>query len=117
MDCNIKEVDRYTISVGLNDSESYRQEIETERILRLVSNCCKEYGTSYSCALQTGGYLDESGHFTAENSLALSFVDGNADIVNEIAKDLCVFLHQESVLVTVDKVKRYYVSEALDIEL
>lgn len=113
MDSNIKEVERYTINIGLNDSESYEQKIETERILQLVSNCCKVYGMSYSCMLQAGGYIDDSGQFTSENSLALSFIDGDSYKVNEIAKDLCCFINQESVLVTVDKIKRYYVQEKL----
>ena len=32
-------------------------------------------------------------------------------VVEEIAKDLCVFFHQESVLITEGRVNAYYISE------
>ena len=37
----------------------------------------------------------------------------NLGIINEIAKDLCSFFHQESVLITENLVRTYYVSESL----
>lgn len=114
MEQTIKTVNRYTICIGLNDSGSYKQEYETEKILSIVARCCREYKMAYSCTIQTGGYIDSNGKFVTENSLALSFVDGYPEKVNEIAKDICLFLNQESVLVTVDKISRYYVSEKIE---
>ena len=35
-------------------------------------------------------------------------------VVEEIAKDLCVFFHQESVLITEGRVNTYYISESLE---
>ena len=35
-------------------------------------------------------------------------------VVEEIAKDLCVFFHQESVLITEGRVNAYYISESLE---
>ena len=114
MKSNSKEVQRYTISIGMNDSESYEQKFETERILKLVSRCCKEYGMCYSYSIQTGGYIHDNGTFVTENSIVLVCIDEKEEKINELAKDICCFLNQESVLVTVDKVVRYYISEKID---
>lgn len=108
---NMKVVNRYTISIGLNDSETREQKFETERIVRLAEECCKAYGLNYSCSMQTGGYIYEDGTYGTENSLQVVFIDENEEYINEFAKDICSFLNQESVLVTVDQVARYYVSE------
>ena len=38
---------RYTISVGLNDKDEKVQKIQTEKIVRLVTHCCKGYGMAF----------------------------------------------------------------------
>ena len=43
----------------------------------------------------------------------LTLIDVDKTTVNEIAKDLCSFFHQESVLITENLVRTYYVSETL----
>ena len=35
------------------------------------------------------------------------------EIVNEIAKDLCVFFHQESVMITENNIRAYFIKETL----
>ncbi len=105
-----KKVKRYTIMIGMNDSKTHEQEIETERIIRLANNCCKNYGLNFSSIIQSGGCIQEDGRYVIENSLGLVFIDADENTVNELAKDVCCFLNQESVLVTVDEVIRYFVS-------
>ena len=43
----------------------------------------------------------------------LSLIDVDVQTVNEIAKDICVFFRQESVLITENEVRAYYVREKL----
>ena len=43
----------------------------------------------------------------------LSLMDADNSVVNEIAKDLCVFFHQESVMITENAVRAYFVNEKL----
>ena len=57
---------RYTISVGLNDKEEKKQLVQTESVLRLVKNCCKNYDTAFSSYLQDGGYIHDNGEFVLE---------------------------------------------------
>ena len=49
------------IYVGLNDSETLKQEHETEKYVGILKNVCRSYGVAFSFALQQGGYFHESG--------------------------------------------------------
>ena len=64
--------------------------------------------------VEEGGYVHEDGTYTRENTLVLTLIDADKSIVEEIAKDLCVFFHQESVLITEGRVHAYYISESLE---
>ena len=73
----------------------------------------RPYKTPFSFDVQEGGYIHENGDYTRENSLVLTLIDADKTVTNEIAKDLCTFFHQESVLITEANVRTYYVSDAL----
>lgn len=55
----------------------------------------------------------DNGEYEEEQSLILSLIDVDERTVNEIAKDLCVFFNQESVLITENAIHSYYVREEL----
>ncbi len=54
--------------------------------------------------------MHEDGNYTEELTLVISLIDVDKAIINEIARDLCVFFHQESVLITEDRVHAYYIN-------
>ena len=60
-----------------------------------------------------GGYIHEDGQYTQENTLVLTLIDADSETVNEMAKDLCVFFHQESVMITENEVRAYFINEKL----
>ena len=101
------------IYIGLNDAQTMRQEHETERYIEILKNVCRNYHVAFSFMIAQGGYFHTDGQYTQEHSLILSLIDAQTDTVNEMAKDLCVFFHQESVLITEDQVRAYFVSEQL----
>jgi hypothetical protein len=101
------------VYVGLNDSVEKKQLMDTEKYISVLRNVCFAYNTPFSFAVEEGGYIHESGEYTRETTLVLTLIDVDKSTVNEIAKDLCSFFHQESVLITEDKIRAYYVSEAL----
>lgn len=106
-----KRVKRYTIMVGLNDKDENIQKFQTDRIIKLVTNCCKQYKLAFSCYKQEGGYNHFNGKgYILEKSLAIVLNDPIKEVVDELCKDLCAFLNQESVLVTVEDVEMYFVS-------
>ena len=81
--------------------------------MNVLKHVCYNYSVPFSFQLQEGGYMHEDGGYTEERSIVISMIDVKNSLVNEIAKDLCVLFHQESVLITEDLVRSYLVSEKL----
>ncbi len=102
------------IYVGLNDSVTKKQLFETEKYIRLLREVCLAYRTPFSFDVQEGGYLHENGEYTKETTLTLTLIDTERETIDEIAKDLCAFFHQESVLITEDHVRSYFIRESLN---
>lgn len=101
------------IYVGLNDGETLNQKYETSRYIDLLKKVCYSYHTAFSVSISNGGYFHESGAYTDETSLILSLIDVSEDTVKEIARDLCAFFNQESVLVTRGEINAYFISEKI----
>jgi len=95
------------IYIGLNDQDSKVQKFETSKYVSILKNVCISYRVPFSFSLIEGGYIHESGEYTQETTLALSLIGVEHSTVEEIARDLCVFFHQESVLITVGEVETY----------
>lgn len=102
------------IYVGLNDSQTLKQEHDTAQLVSVLKTVCKSYHIAFSVSMAQGGYMHEDGEYTEELTLVISLIDVDRETVNEIAKDLCVFFHQECVLVTENRgVDAYYVGPDL----
>lgn len=101
------------IYVGLNDSETGEQKFETEKYLSILKNVCRSYQVAFSVQLLNGGYFHEDGRYTEENTLMLTLMDLPEQLAVEIAKDLCVFFHQESVMVSTSPTSVVFVNEKL----
>ncbi len=101
------------IYVGLNDSETMTQKFETTKYVSTLKYVCSSYHIPFSFSLTQGGYIHENGEYTEEETLVISLIDVDKHIINEIAKDLCVFFHQESVLITEDRVRAYFINQPL----
>ena len=86
--------------VGLNDSVTLKQLFEKEQYVSVLKHVCASYHVPFSFSIIQGGYYHESGELSEENTLLITLLDINDEVVDEIAKDLCVFFKQESVLVS-----------------
>ncbi len=102
------------IYIGLNDLTTNTQLFENEKYIRVLRNVCYSYKVPFSFNVQEGGYIYESGEYARETSLVLTLIDVERAVVNDIAKDLCAFFHQESVLITESQIQAYFVHEALE---
>lgn len=100
------------IYVGLNDSQTLKQEHDTAKYVSILKNVCKSYHTPFSFSFSQGGYMHEDGRYTEELTLVLSLIDVKKGIINEIARDLCDFFHQESLMITRDRVSTYYINHS-----
>ena len=103
------------IYTGLNDSETKQQLFETEKYISILREVCFAYHVPFSFNVEEGGYIHEDGIYTRENTLVLTLIDADKKTINEIARDLCVFFRQESVLITESKIRSYNVSESLEV--
>ena len=98
------------IYVGLNDSDTLSQKYSTEKYTNILKSVCRAYKVPFSFSAIEGGYMHENGEYTQEKTLVISLIDVPKETVSEIAKDLCVFFHQESVLITEDRVRAYFIN-------
>ncbi len=104
---------QYSIYIGLNDSQTGMQKFSTERYLSILKNVCRSYKVAFSVQTINGGYFHEDGRYTEENTLMLGLMDIREETVMEIAKDLCAFFNQESVMVTASPSSVVFVQERL----
>ncbi len=58
--------------------------------------------------------MHDDGRYTQEKTLVISLIDVDGDVKNEIAKDLCAFFNQESVMITEGEIKAYFINDTLD---
>ena len=103
-----------SIYVGLNDAETGIQKFDTELYRSILRNVCKNYGVAFSTHEIKGGYFHEDGRYTEENTLVIMLMDTPEETVIEIAKDLCAFFNQESVMVTNSPASVFFISERID---
>ncbi len=89
-----------------------KQEHETVTYVNVLKKVCSSYHVPFSVSLAQGGYMHEDGNYTEELTLVISLIDIDREIINEIARDLCDFFHQESVLITEDTVRTYYINRS-----
>lgn len=101
------------IYIGLNDRDTKEQKFETSKYVSILKNVCISYRVPFSFSLIEGGYIHENGEYTQETTLVLSLMGAEPNVIEEIARDLCVFFHQESVLITSGEVETYSIREGL----
>ncbi len=101
------------IYVGLNDLTTNTQLFEDEKYIQVLRDVCYAYKVPFTFSVHEGGYVYDSGEYAHETSLVLTLIDADKTVVSDIAKDLCAFFHQESVLVTENPIKVEFVRETL----
>lgn len=101
------------VYIGLNDSETREQKLETGYYVSTLKQVCRKFGVPFSFDVVEGGYIHDDGEYTEEKSIALTFIDVPQETVDEIAKEICVTFHQESVLITTDRIHVRSIRETL----
>ena len=102
------------IYIGLNDVATNTQLFENEKYIKVLRNVCYSYKVPFTFNVQEGGYIYENGDYARETSLVLTLIDTEKSVAEDIARDLCAFFHQESVLITQSQIQAYYIKESLD---
>ncbi|MBQ6478937.1 MAG: DUF3574 domain-containing protein [Erysipelotrichaceae bacterium] len=109
----MKKTKQTQIYVGLNDSETYQQKFETEKYVSILKRVCQAYHVAFSMSRINGGYFHDDGTYVEENTLMLTLLDVDEQTIEEIAKDLCAFFHQESVMVSSSEATVRFVRESI----
>ncbi|WP_405339899.1 hypothetical protein [Ruminococcus sp.] len=98
------------IYIGLNDATEKKQLFETEKYMDVLKTVCRSYHVPFSVNKEQGGYFHEDGTYTEENSFVLLLIGTEREVVKNIAKDLCTFFGQESVMVTENRIGGYFIN-------
>ncbi|MBR6352063.1 MAG: hypothetical protein IKR93_07045 [Firmicutes bacterium] len=101
------------ITVGLNDQYTKKQKFEESKYISILKRICYIYKLPFSLRIENGGYFHENGEYTEENSLVLTLVDADTGVAEDIARDLCAFFNQESVMMTRSQVETVFIQEKL----
>lgn len=102
-----------TIYIGLNDSVTGVQRFDSTKYISTLKYVCRNYKVGFSFQEISGGYFHEDGRYTEENALMLRLLNVPEHTINEIARDICVFFNQESVLVTTSPTSVVYITDKI----
>ena len=105
-----EEVTRYTLYIGLNDKDSDTQEISTEQAREIVDEICCKYVGGFTAFQAQGGWTDEGGALTKENTLVYMFSYADEAQITAIMDEVIPALNQSVILVHVDTVQSAYYS-------
>lgn len=107
------KTERYTIYVGHNDQEAKVQIHPSETFRNIVKNVCRGYKVAFSVGYVNGGYYHEDGSYIEEDSDVVTLIGITEEEAKEIAKDLCAFLNQESVMFVKDEIEYEFISDRI----
>ncbi len=107
------KAERFQIYIGHNDQDEKVQVHSADQFRKIVKNVCRGYKVAFSVGFINGGYFHEDGTYVEEDSDVLTLLGVTEDEAREIAKDLCAFLNQESVMLVKDMVEYDFVSERI----
>ncbi|KOA20079.1 hypothetical protein CLHOM_15090 [Clostridium homopropionicum DSM 5847] len=107
---NNKEI-KYTMYVGLNDKDTYKQIISTGDAEKKVEEIILKYLDGFTRIYGRGAYMDERKNITRENSLIYIFYSADDEDVKSIMNEIIKELNQNSVLIEKEKVQYEFYEE------
>lgn len=90
---------KYVLYIGTNDKDTYTQQIPLDEAERIVSEICSRHVTGYTVQRAEGGWTDESGVLTKEQTLVYSFDSIQEEDLIAIMDEVLLQLNQASILV------------------
>lgn len=99
---------KYTLYIGTNDKDTYTQLISTAKARKLVNKICTEHIDGYTASKATGGWVDETGTLTQENTLVYSFYDVTDKQIKAVMDEILSQLNQNSILLEIAETESTY---------
>lgn len=103
--------EKYVLYIGLNDKDTYEQEISTEEARAIVNAVCAEYTEGYTASDAVGGWVDETDRLTQEQTLVYAFYDITEEQLISIMDEVLVRLNQNTLLLERQQAVYTYYSE------
>lgn len=104
----VQTADKYTLYIGTNDKDTYTQLIPTEQARQIVNEICEEYLGGYTVVESHGGWVDETGVQTTENSMVYTIVGVSEKQLVQVLDAVLEALNQNSILVEYGNVSSLY---------
>lgn len=101
--------------IGLNDADTHEQKFDTDVYYKILRHVCRQYHVAVSVSLNNGSYFHEDGTYVEEQTLVLTMMGVPEETVREIAKDLCTFFNQESILVSYTDCETHFIKDRINI--
>lgn len=95
---------KYTLYIGLNDKDTYKQEISTEEAEKKIEEIALKYVDGFTLTESKGAYKDDNGVITYENSLVYIFNFATEEQIKNIMDEVLRTLNQNSILVEKENV-------------
>lgn len=96
---NAASGEKYLLYIGLNDKDTYKQEIPSEEAREIVNTVCARHTGGYTTSDANGGWLDETNTFTQENTLVYTFYDISEETLTAVMDEILEKLNQNSILI------------------
>lgn len=100
--------DCYTLYIGLNDKNTYKQEISTDTAIAIVDDICTRYVDGFTMFEAKGCWTDDKGTIMKENTLVYMFYDTTEESLTSVMDEVLVALNQSEILVRIDIMQTAY---------
>ncbi len=104
------EAQRYTLYIGTNDKDTYTQLIPLDEAKALVNEICSRYTGGYTVLEAQGGWVDDAGILTEEDTLIYCFDQITKEQLTPIMDEVLQALNQNSILVESSQIQSWYYS-------
>lgn len=91
--------DKYVLHIGTNDKDTYTQQIPLDEAKRIVNEICSRHVDGYTVQEAEGGWLDDNGVLTQEQTLVYSFESVDECDLIALMDEVLESLNQASILV------------------
>ena len=95
---------KYTLYIGLNDKDTYRQEIPADEAEALVEEIILKHTDGFTRLWAKGAYKDAEGVLSFDDSLVYELLFVTEEQVGKILAEVLAALNQESILVETQRV-------------
>ncbi len=89
----------YTLYIGTNDKDTYKQEISTDEAKHIVDEICTKYVNGFTVQDSIGTWNDEKNIITHENTIMCYLDDIDEETLHHICDEIRSALNQNTVLI------------------